>query len=77
MVEKVDGIGYIITEACFYFYLGSIYGVVEIEYSDFGVAEVKEEEATRSWLSAVLIAAARIAESRMPAQKTFATFSAT
>ena len=47
VVEKVDGIGYIITEACFYFYLGSIYGVVEIEYSDFGVAEVKEEEAAK------------------------------
>lgn len=44
VVEKVDGIGYIITEACFYFYLGSIYGVVEIEYSDFGTAEVEKEE---------------------------------
>ena len=47
VVEKVDGIGYIITEACFYFYIGSIYGVVELKYSDFGTAEVKEEEAAR------------------------------
>lgn len=44
VIEKVDGIGYVITEACFYFYIGSIYGVVEIEYSDFGTAEVEEEE---------------------------------
>lgn len=44
VVEKVDGIGYIITEACFYFYIGSIYGVVEIKYSDFGTAEVEKEE---------------------------------
>ena len=44
VVEEVDGIGYIITEACFYFYIGSIYGVVEIKYSDFGTAEVEEEE---------------------------------
>lgn len=47
VVEKVDGIGYIITEACFYFYIGSIYGVVELKYSDFGTAEVKEEEAAK------------------------------
>lgn len=47
VVEKVDGIGYMITEACFYFYIGSIYGVVEIKYSDFGIAEVKEEEAAK------------------------------
>ena len=47
VVEKVDGIGYIITEACFYFYLGSIYGVVEIKYSDFGTSEVKEEEVSK------------------------------
>ena len=44
VIEKVDGIGYIITEACFYFYLGSIYGVVELKYSDFGTAEVDAEE---------------------------------
>lgn len=44
VVEKVDGIGYIITEACFYFYLGSIYGVVELKYSDFGTATVDAEE---------------------------------
>ena len=44
VVEKVDGIGYIITEACFYFYIGSIYGVVEIKYSDFGSAAVDVEE---------------------------------
>ena len=44
VVEYVDGIGYMITEACFYFYLGSIYGVVELKYSDFGVAEVEQEE---------------------------------
>lgn len=47
VIEKVDGIGYIITEACFYFYIGSIYGVVEIKYSDFGTAEVEEEEAAK------------------------------
>lgn len=47
VVEKVDGIGYIITEACFYFYIGSIYGVVELKYSDFGTAEIEEEEATK------------------------------
>ena len=44
VVEEVDGIGYIITEACFYFYIGSIYGVVEIKYSDFGTAKVEKEE---------------------------------
>ena len=44
VIEYVDGIGYIITEACFYFYLGSIYGVVELKYSDFGTAEVDSEE---------------------------------
>ena len=44
VVEWVDGIGYIITEACFYFYLGSIYGVVELKYSDFGTSEIAEEE---------------------------------
>ena len=47
VVEKVDGIGYIITEACFYFYIGSIYGVVELKYSDFGTTEVKEEETAK------------------------------
>lgn len=47
VVEKVDGIGYIITEACFYFYLGSIYGVVELKYSDFGTSEVEAEEAEK------------------------------
>ncbi len=31
--------GYI-TEACFYFYIGEIYGVVEIKYSDFNSAEL-------------------------------------
>lgn len=34
--------GYI-TEACFYFYLGMIYGVVEIEYSDFNEAAIPED----------------------------------
>lgn len=34
--------GYI-TEACFYFYLGTLYGVVEIEYSDFNTAELPTE----------------------------------
>ena len=47
VIEKVDGIGYIITEACFYFYIGSIYGVVEIKYSDFGTAKVEEEETAK------------------------------
>ncbi|MBR2930601.1 MAG: hypothetical protein IKC32_05165 [Clostridia bacterium] len=47
VVEEVDGIGYIITEACFYFYIGSIYGVVEIKYSDFGTAKVDDEEAEK------------------------------
>ena len=44
VVEYVDGIGYIITEACFYFYIGSIYGVVELKYSDFGTATIEAEE---------------------------------
>ena len=47
VIEKVDGIGYIITEACFYFYIGSIYGVVEIKYSDFGTAKVEEEKTAK------------------------------
>ena len=47
VVEKVDGIGYIITKACFYFYLGSIYGVVELEYSNFGTSEVEATEAEK------------------------------
>ncbi|MGM9899423.1 MAG: InlB B-repeat-containing protein [Bacilli bacterium] len=34
--------GYI-TEACFYFYLGSIYGVVEITYSDYNNSVVPED----------------------------------
>ena len=34
--------GYIV-EACFYFYLGSIYGVVELEYKDFNTAEIPED----------------------------------
>ncbi|MBO4940278.1 MAG: hypothetical protein J6D30_04585 [Clostridia bacterium] len=33
--------GYIV-EACFYFYLGSIYGVVELSYSDFNTATLPE-----------------------------------
>ena len=33
--------GYIV-EACFYFYLGSIYGVVELSYSDFNSATLPE-----------------------------------
>ena len=34
--------GYIV-EACFYFYLGSIYGVIELEYRDFNTAEIPED----------------------------------
>ncbi|MBQ8323256.1 MAG: hypothetical protein IJX91_04750 [Clostridia bacterium] len=34
--------GYIV-EACFYFYLGSMYGVVELEYSDFDDAALPED----------------------------------
>lgn len=33
--------GYIV-EACFYFYLGSMYGVVELDYSDFGTAKLPD-----------------------------------
>lgn len=34
--------GYIIS-ACFYFYLGSMYGVVELKYSDFNTAQLPED----------------------------------
>lgn len=33
--------GYI-TDACFYFYLGSLYGVVELEYSNFNSEEISD-----------------------------------
>lgn len=40
-VEEVDGAEYI-TEAGFYFYLGTIYGIITINYSDFGTASIAD-----------------------------------
>lgn len=37
--------GYIV-EACFFFYMGSMYGVVEIEYSDFNTTKLPEDYQT-------------------------------
>ena len=35
--------GYIVS-ACFYFYLGSVYGIIELEYSDFNTAALPSDK---------------------------------
>lgn len=53
--------GYIV-EACFYYYLGSVYGVVELEYSDFNkaampndvVVEFETRQVPTSWSELVI-----------------------